>query len=484
VLSRFQPFWLGAGAAGLGLLSALWRRGRAGVSRRGRSGAAFALAASLGALAFALVSGLRETLAQAGGWFTREDAFLSTVRELQPLLFPAGRFEPGFAVRSLSAGVCVFPLAWLWLTARRGLDPSAHPRHAILLAWSGAFFALALAQERFANAFAPGLALTLGAAAEELREIVGHRLPKRMRFVPAALLAGLVAAALAPAALDYRSLIAYSRYALAQEHATVPADSRRKLVVESAARFVREASPPTQGFLDASRRPEYGVLTSWDDGHLVRYRAERPTVADNFGSFADRRAWDLARGYFDAESEEEAYEIAVRLGARYTLATREGSGQTFGPSPHSIGQRLWRRLGNGAPGGDGAGTLALARHRLIWVGDLSGRARDVQAPAPDRVAVFEIVPGALVTGAVRPGARINVELTLRVGAGSVWYRARTEASSEGHYTLRLPYPTDVPVSREVGAAGVYRVRSGERSAVLEVREADVRAGASVIGPDL
>jgi hypothetical protein len=40
------------------------------------------------------------------------------------------------------------------------------------------------------------------------------------------------------------------------------------------------------------------------------------------------------------------------------------------------------------------------------------------------------------------------------------------------------------VSAEVGATGAYRVRSGARSAALDVREADVRAGAQVAGPDL
>jgi dolichyl-diphosphooligosaccharide--protein glycosyltransferase len=481
VLSGFQPLWLGAVAVGLAAVAEVWRRSGAGAGRAARAGAALALAAVAGGSAFALIPGLRGSLSYAGGWFTREEAFLSTVAELQPLLFPAGRFDPGFALRSLSAGLFVFPLAWLWLALRRGLDPNARPALALLLVWSAAFFGLALAQERFANAFAPGLALTLGAALEELRASAGRRFPRRAFAAVAAL---LPVAALAPSLLDYRQLIAYSRYALRQEHPLIPADSRRQVVVEDAARFLRETSPPTRGFLAAELQPEYGVLTSWDDGHLVRYRAERPTVQDNFGSFADRRAWDLARAYFDAEDEEEAVRAAEQLGARYTVATREGSGQSFGPSPHSVGQRLWLRLGNGMPAADGAGSPALARHRLCWVGDRSGRPRELTAPAPDRVAVFEIVAGALVTGAAPPGARVSVELELQAGAGRLWYRARAQASPEGRYEIRLPYPTDREVSREVRAAGVYRVRSGGRSAGLELREEEVRAGARVPGPNL
>jgi dolichyl-diphosphooligosaccharide--protein glycosyltransferase len=224
------------------------------------------------------------------------------------------------------------------------------------------------------------------------------------------------------------------------------------------------------------------VLSAWDVGHLVRYRAERPTVQDNFGSYADARAFERARDYYDALDEEEAYRVARELGARYALATREGSGQTFGPSPHSVGQRLWRRLGNGAPEQAGPGSPALARHRLVWVRNPSGGSQGAE-PAPDRVALFEIVPGARVVGAASPGAKVSVELELRAGPGRVWYRARTEASPEGTYELRLPYPTDVAVSREVEAIGPYRVRVESRSAALEVREADVRAGAELSGPD-
>ena len=57
-------------------------------------------------------------------------------------------------------------------------------------------------------------------------------------------------------------------------------------------------------------------------------------------------------------------------------------------------------------------------------------------------------------------------------------------AAAGRYQLRLPYATDAAVSREVGAVGVYRVESAGRSAELEVREEDVRAGARLPGPGL
>ena len=164
---------------------------------------------------------------------------------------------------------------------------------------------------------------------------------------------------------------------------------------------------------------------------------------------------------------------------RDTLATLQGSGQTLSPSPRSVAQRMWRWLGNGSPA-----FSALARHRLIWVGDLSGQPREVGEPAPDRVAIFEIVPGAWVEGEAAPGAPVGFELTLTAAGGRIPYRAHTKASGDGRYALRLPYPTDEPISSEVRAAGAYRVRSGALRGELELREADVRAGATVGGPSL
>jgi dolichyl-phosphooligosaccharide-protein glycotransferase len=479
VLSSFQPLWLGAGAASFLFAAELWARSPAGAARRTRIASGLALAAVGVAAAFAAIPELRQTLPSAGGWFTRDAAFLTTVIELQPLLFPVDRFDPSPALSSLTYALALFPVAWLWLVFRCSRESEGRPALSLLLAWSGAFFVFALVQERFANAFAPGLALTLGAAVEELRAILRRRFAPPARWAFAVVLVAAGAATLAPALLDYQSLLSLSRFARGQERSWVPPSSRRKAVVEAAARWLQGASPPTRGYLDASLRPEYGVLTSWDDGHLVRYRAERPTVQDNFGSFADPRAYELAGSYFDAEDEEVAYRVAQELGARYALATLQGSGQTLSPSPRSVAQRMWRLLGNAAPS-----SPALARHRLIWVGDLSGQPRAVGEPAPDRVAIFEIVPGAWIEGTAAPGAWVGFELTLAVAGGDVRYRAHTKASAEGRYALRLPYPTDEPVSSDVRAAGPYRVRSGTARREFELREEDVRAGATVGGPSL
>jgi hypothetical protein len=72
-------------------------------------------------------------------------------------------FDPSLANTDLSWFVWLFPAAWLWLAWTHGRgDGAARPW--LVLAWSGSFFAAALAQLRFSDLFAPGFVLVLGAS--------------------------------------------------------------------------------------------------------------------------------------------------------------------------------------------------------------------------------------------------------------------------------------------------------------------------------
>jgi hypothetical protein len=213
------------------------------------------------------------------------------------------------------------------------------------------------------------------------------------------------------------------------------------------------------------------VLGAWGQGHLLRYYGERPMVQDNFGPWGGRAGFDAARRYFSSSDEGRALEIAARLGARYVVATRQGSGQSP-PRPDSIALRLVlvpaARGGLALPGGP---ERALTGHRLRFVADDSDLARGGEAPF--RAAVYEIVPGARVVGHA-PGVESAVfEVAVPLpGRAPVRYRASAPVDGAGGYEIRLPYPSE---------AG-YTVRAGERRGALVLSEADVREGRTVAGP--
>jgi asparagine N-glycosylation enzyme membrane subunit Stt3 len=258
-------------------------------------------------------------------------------------------------------------------------------------------------------------------------------------------------------------------------------DIRQLAGVKRAALWLRDASPATQGYLDASQEPEYGVISAWGNGHLVRYYAERPMLQDNFGPYAGREGFDAARAYYESTSEEAALEIARHNRARYVVATPSGSGQVV-PAPESMAARL--TLARTAQGALALPAHALAHHRLSFVADDGAHAY----PTGDStwsVAVYEIVDGARVSGRAPAGAQLRFELPLYVGDGrTLAWIARTQADATGRYEVRLPYPTGhVAGAHGVRSGARYRVRSGARSQSLTLSRADVDEGRSVAGPD-
>lgn len=469
VLSWFQPLWFGAGALLLLVAGALWRGTGVGATRIRRL--ALALALVLGGLAGALLwlPGLRDAVFGAAGWFTKEGGFLVRVAELAPLLWPHGVFDPSLANTDLSGFVWLFPATWLWLAWTQGRgDGAARPW--LVLAWSGSFFAAALAQLRFSDLFAPGFVLVLGASLAALAQRIARIRERGPRLAGWLGSAALVLLALLPCAAYHRDPRAESLEMRGREN------------IDAAAHWLRRETPPTRGYLDASQRPEYGILAAWGDGHRIRYRAERPVVQDNFGIYGGRKNYELAGAYYRATDEERAYAIAQELGVRYVFATWRGSGQDRVRAIDALGRvrelldagSMTRRLALGLGGASQMrGLPALARHRMVYLVGEANR----------RVALFEVVRGALVTGSAPPGEDLSFELKLRNEPGvSRLYRARTQASSDGRYQLRLPYATDARAASSVRATGPYRVRCGDRSWELAVSEDDVLEGRALDGP--
>lgn len=493
VLSRFQLVWLGAGAGVLSLCAVLWR-GRLGEGRSRRVAVALALATAGVALALAAAPGLREALLYASGWFAKAEEFQLQVAELAPL----GR-ERAFAF--FSYAMLLFPVAWLGLAAnavrRRALDQG------LLLLWAAVLLVLALQQNRFSNSSSVpyvlvwGGAVALGARALRAR-LAEAPFRRRAAAIAASALALL---ALAPVLRFHEGHLRRSLALRAGPQvgaATLPRGDQRTHY--GAALWLGRATPPTRGYLDASVRPEYGVLAPWYAGHLLRYVAERPMVQDNFGVYGGREAFARARAYYAATDEAEARALLERMRVRYVVANRSGAGlASLDPSgPRTMTYRLARLFGSaGAARDPETGRRievpALAHHRMVYHAR-SSPGEELYAEAPGvSVAVYEHVEGARVEGRARPEARVEARLRMTTQGGrrhlprasrTFVYHARGRADASGRYRLTLPYSTDVPFSDVVRVLGRYEIESGDRRAELGVPEDAVRSGGRVAGPSL
>jgi hypothetical protein len=257
-----------------------------------------------------------------------------------------------------------------------------------------------------------------------------------------------------------------------------------------AADWLRHNTPETRGYFEAKRsdgsatRPEYGVLARSGSGHVLEYRARRPTLSNGFGDDIGIENFERVREYFWSVTEAAGLAIADALTARYVLV------DAADPAARESAATLARRLSVD----DGSG---LARHRLVFETSILGRGASARVHK-----IFEIVPGARVVGRAPPGAVVGVRLDLRTNRKrKVVYRASSRANRNGEYALHLPYSTERALPRETSddtarcrsdgsdgscrsaAASAYRIEVADRSAVLEIEEAQIQRGATLPGPD-
>jgi len=347
----------------------------------------------------------------------------------------------------------------------------------------------AVAQRRFVNAFSLPLALLYGWLLGSvfpawLRQRVAHAWLRRCVAAGAAL---MVLVSLAPVSALYGPALARrAAHAEGRPMALAP-DVWRRHELHTLADWIRDATPPTSGFLDPGVAPEYGILAHWSDGHVLEYVARRPTVVSNFGNDLGEANWRAAARYF-ASDEPEASALLDALKVRYVilewrpqppLDAYEGSSMIargfFGDGSE---QETSRRRRGGVETSVTGPFPAFERHRLI-----QESAPKPWAPDQPFFKVYEHVAGALVEGRAPPGALVRFSLALETPRGRAFtWRTHVRAEADGRYRVRLPYSTrGAPPA--VRPAPAYGVEVAGRAVGLAVDEAAVKEGRRVAGPD-
>lgn len=109
----------------------------------------------------------------------------------------------------------------------------------------------------------------------------------------------------------------------------------------------------------------------------------------------------------------------------------------------------------------------------------------VKARLAPEVRIFEIVAGAKVTGTGPADTLVTAELDLHSPtSGKTWSTSwSTRVDSRGKWSLRLPYPTDSPISEIPGTVevhGKYRLRVGKKDLTFSLSEPMIRNGSSLV----
>jgi asparagine N-glycosylation enzyme membrane subunit Stt3 len=489
VLSNMQGVYFACAAVMVCLAQALHERSSLGESRGRRIASALVLALGGALAALVVLPSMREAIVFAGGWFTHGEELLGQINEMRPIFMPRGEFSLVLPLVRFGAGFLALPLVWLYLVWRAFAERS--PRHGFLLYWSLVFIVLTLAQWRFGNTLGVAYVVLIGSVLAEWLAGIGRRIRSRP-WRPVAeivLVSGLVVWTAIALAYSYTPLVQKNLVALENEHVRNRGPLRPAVrIFDEASRWIAQNTPKTRGYLDASLQPEYAVLAGWGNGHLIRYRAERPLVQDNFGPYAGRESFESAWAYYAARDETLAIEILDRLGVRYVVSDATGAGSVARLEPDAMAFRLGIGFGSFARTKRGDLTPGLSRHRLIFHAHAAppGKAKHrLRSPRPHpSLGVWEIVPGARIEGKGEPGAKIILSLDLETSSlGFHAYRLRSVVDERGEYHFVVPYPTDVEFSPDVLVAPHYVIKGSGTQRKLAVPEADVQSGGVVTGPE-
>ncbi|HTF35318.1 MAG TPA: STT3 domain-containing protein [Myxococcota bacterium] len=471
VLSHFQP-WLflcltlfHTGCA------VLWR----GVGRRDSVQARLLQSAGLGLLLLAgsgaAAPGLLEGSGDAWGWLTKGERFQAMVEESVPLFSVNGRFGTQVAELRLSRFVYLAPLALgaLAVSASRRRDGAALY---LFVAWTSVFGIVTLLQKRFFVCFAVALAILLGWAfhetARQLNRWTGSTRGMRRRAVQIGL-ATVFAFLFWPVLDAYRLPLQNNLEALEGRPLTLPPARHQDRALVATARWLRENTPETSGFLDPEGKPEYAVLAMWGRGHVIEYRGRRPTIVTNFGDDLGGENFAKSLAYFTATDEDVAASIGDSLGVRFVVTQQNPPVVAPTPGTRSLMARLQEDDGRG-----------MTRHRLVYEASYP----DVPSgggPAPFKV--FQLVPGAWIEGEAVPGDTVVARLGYITNRGRRGeYRATSRASADGRYAIRVPYATH-GVQSVVRVDPEYRLEAGGEQQRISVEEEAVQAGVTLRGPD-
>jgi dolichyl-phosphooligosaccharide-protein glycotransferase len=429
----------------------------------------------------------------------------TTIVEVDPLFINNGElsvdipwayFSTGGALAIIGFGIYLFNRRWR----------SLRNAEIFLLVWTLIIIALGLMQKRFVYVLAVNVAVFAGYAIYEALALAGffgtvdvQKKASRARegsITPPVVAVGIVAVVL---------LIPLLGNAVSMSSSPEP----YTLDWNEACQWVSGNTPKTSYSYSADNgtHPEYGIMSWWDYGNFILYKAERPAIANNFQTgIAD------AAKFFIAQDEASANAIMDECSAKYVMLDyRLGSpwaGVTYGifeNMPYLAGDdvdsyhmsylmpvqygskrmldgsdkyynSMYSRLfnGDGLGGRDqiGYNSSGLERYRLVY-----------ETQGGDPVKVFEYVKGAAINGTAAPGTKLELSLRVTTPSGAKVYHGSATADAKGTYSFLVPYPTSGTVG-VIKTGPAYTVTSGASTVEVQVPESAIDNGDTIAGGPL
>jgi|GEM_PF-2220262 len=375
-----------------------------------------------------------------GGLFflLKKDPWLSSILEFKPLMIHP-EFVETVTLKSLYGnGYYVWPLV-LFISLWENRKKREYYIFSIFVIFTGVMSFIA---RRYSIWFAPYYAIILG--------YIIYRIYIFFTKVSKKTFLGIAICSIVGAIIIYPAI----NYGYNKQHWIAHLEQEL-----AAYQWINDSTPITSYFFEPYKKPEYGIMCSWNDGHNIVYHARRPVSASNFGN--DMPNFHYANSFFLAESESLANEVMDKLSCRYVYLagwqyelkdaiiysgkslgeyfdfffTKDNFGMTrrmMVPKEkgYSVAiSRLYRFLGSGAYM-EGIYFSPYHNYRLRYISN------------DGSIKIFEYVKGAVIRGKSRPNSSIKLSLNVKIRQLEFIYSDSLIADSSGVYFTTVPYSTD------------------------------------------
>ena len=305
-------------------------------------------------------------------------------------------------------------------------------------------------------------------------------------------------------------LLMPSLYALTQLRA---APATMKTLERHLAKIRLLTPPASADEFDPRSLPTYGALTPWWLGHIFTYNAGIPTLGNNFFGtpFYDEPNLQTYRHYLNTDCGDAASKLTQNKLRHVLILAQQGDPENIAQIAEAVaytgpvfttaagrisafGQqtlimRLAGRAGSAYSVVDTDKKITTipgcGRFRLVSEAYLSGA-----TDGPGQSRLFEIVPGAMVTGHAPPSSLVLADVAVQSAIGrSFTWKNLARADAAGEFSIRVPYATNgacvhrvhdnIKCEVYVADSGYEIYINGEPHTQVSVQESDVMNGRQV-----